>query len=70
MKWPFISRHKFEHLALYCLQLQGEIERHKDKAEFNEKLYHLYCKLYKDLQFETLNPRNEKGRFCGVQVVQ
>jgi hypothetical protein len=70
MIFPFVSRRKYENLALYCSKLQGEIERQKDKADFNEQLFQVYSKLYKDLQFKTLNPKDEKGRFCGVQVVQ
>ena len=52
------------------IALKQERDNLKDELSFVNKLEAYYRKWYKEASYQLSNPRDQKGRFCGVQVVK
>lgn len=52
------------------LRLKEANSNLKKEVEFVQKLEAYYREWYKDASYKLSNPRDQKGRYCGIQVVQ
>jgi len=50
--------------------MKEERDNIKNELEFVKQLEAYYRKWYKEVSYKLSNPRDQKGRFCGVTVAQ